>query len=173
MVLHSPSSPWGGESHSSSDRWSGQCHPDQAQDQAPQDPHPTPQSTPGPGTSVSDGKNHIYHVIISVLSELIGPVLPPSPAQSILARHRSRTWAAAAGKEPGEREPGEASAGPFSCAQEPPWEPWSLALALLSSSGCDGIVPTREGRAQPHPPAGSCRPIWPMLTSTATRSTSD
>lgn len=79
----------------------------------------------------------------------MGPMLPPCSAQSVVARHCSRTRAAAPGVEPGEREPGDASAGVSSCAREPSWEPWPLPLALLSMMGCSVTVATGEGRAQP------------------------
>ena len=42
-VPHSDSSPQGGESHLSPDKWDGHCHPDQAQDNTPQAPDPSPQ----------------------------------------------------------------------------------------------------------------------------------
>lgn len=166
-----PRTPQGGKSHSCPDRLGGQCY--LGQDQARWAPDPAPLGSPGPGDSVNEGKNHTYGVIVSVLSELIGPVLPPKAAQSVLARHHCTTGAAAAGQEPEERWLAEASAGPSSCAQELPREPHSLVLLLCGSLVCSGTVLTGEGRTQSHRPAGSCRPTWPVLTPAATRGASD
>lgn len=70
------------ESNSSPDRRGVQWHPYHAQDQGVWALDPPPKDTPELGASASDGKNHIYHVIVSVLSELIGPMLPLSPVHS-------------------------------------------------------------------------------------------
>lgn len=101
-------------------------------------------------------KKIMYCVIVSIFSELIGPMLPPNTSQSILARHHSRAPDGAVGQRPGESELREAPAvpsmshfrsfGPWPCSAL--WE--AIALFLLE----------RKEHS-------SCQHIWSLLISTS------
>lgn len=105
----------------------------------PKGPNPEPQGTTGPWASGSD-KQIVYHVTVSMCSELIGP---PITSQSILARHHSRALNGAVGQ--GARRDW-AERGSSSALHEPPWELWSLAL--ISTLGSNRTVSTGKERAQ-------------------------